>query len=1582
MEPLVRKRSGKLVPFSRFRIVNAIFKAMKAVGQGTRQDAEKVADKVAVQLYRQYFKKGDIPHVETIQDIIEKTLMGEGFPEVAKAYILYREKRRQAREIGKALVDGINLIEEYLGKEDWRVRENSNMNFSLQGLNFHVSSSIIARYWLEKLYPKDVAQAHIDGDFHIHDLGILGPYTYFGKEVIIAKYKDRLLTISFEALYEMVEEEEYILDSERKAYAKKPEKLFVLDKNGWTKVTRIVKKKKDKPMRFIKNRGGRSVIVTEDHPMITDNGEKMAKEVTGEDRLFTVDLKRLVANEKIFWQDKIDLLEEIIEKGWNFKEKVYFNGFPIEDYKFGEENGLLHTLSFSSPRYINLDEDFGYFTGFTLAEGYLSYEDDNTRCLSIVQKDVEILIKLNEILRKHGFFGCIVSKGNFFELRIRNPFLRFLFEKVFFISPGARNKGLPVEVLNYNLSFVKGLVAGLIDGDGSIDSNKTTLSIRIASRTMLNALSIVLSILGFTPRDRAIEGQGKEREIAGRKIVQRYPLYGVSFRKLEKIELPSEKYKNTQVSTKAWHDEEKDAWHKVINNEEVNIPDEWIYDITTETGTLIVNGMWNHNCVGWDLYDLLLRGFGGVVGKIESAPAKHFRSALGQIVNFFYTMQGEAAGAQAFSNFDTLLAPFIRYDKLSYPEVKQCIQEFLFNLNVPTRVGFQSLAWEEPVIIRKNGKIKILPIGELIDEEFKKHPDMILPNLDGYRNTSKDSFILPVNNGLEVLGWKEGKAVWLKVKGLVRHRVPHKKFIKIRTGRGEVFISPAHSLFAFDKNGKDIKPVTPSMLKTIKPNEKIEENSHIVGLKQVSVRCFKNLKEIDLVEIIKELPCEARSKIFVHLKEEAFEKIEKNIKTSGKTLKQAIYEFGYFDRRQYYKWKERKMVPFNFWLKYGDYEDGEIELSLRNYPEFKEKRKLAGKRLSAFLTILAFYITEGKASGTNFSISQAVPQAEEILSAGNFLGIISTEREFNGWSSKRKEFTSTKIKEIHFRGLLPYVIKMSAGFSSLTKEIPWYVFDLAPELKEEFLKVLFLGDGYYDRERNRYGFFSRSKKLIAGVAFLLASLGKYFVLSRKDKRTGVYGLFYYPQPVKPWPSEGDFIYVPVYEICEEEYNHEWEYDISVDSETECFIGGVGAVLYHNTPFTNLTFDLKPSKLYKDQAVIIGGKPQDSVYGEFHKEMSMINRAFCELMMEGDAKGRIFTFPIPTYNITKDFDWDNPDYEPLWEMTRKYGIPYFANFVNSDMDPDDARSMCCRLRLDQRELRKRGGGLFGANPLTGSIGVVTINLPRLGYFSTCEEEFFERLEALMELAKTSLEIKRKVIEDFTEKGLYPYSKVYLDSVKKARGEYWANHFSTIGIVGMNEACLNFLNAPIYTSEGKEFALKVLKFMREKIAEFQEQTGNLYNLEATPAEGTSYRLARIDKKKFPRIKTQGTPEVPYYTNSVHLPVNYTDDIFEILTHQDDLQVMFTGGTVVHLFVGEEIPDPEIVKELVRAIVTNFRLPYFSITPTFSVCPVHGYLPGKHEFCPYPHTKEDLERYGMETEVDESFLLKLPKEAYIKL
>ena len=401
-----------------------------------------------------------------------------------------------------------------------------------------------------------------------------------------------------------------------------------------------------------------------------------------------------------------------------------------------------------------------------------------------------------------------------------------------------------------------------------------------------------------------------------------------------------------------------------------------------------------------------------------------------------------------------------------------------------------------------------------------------------------------------------------------------------------------------------------------------------------------------------------------------------------------------------------------------------------------------------------------------------------------------------------------------------------------------------------------------------------------------------------------------------------------------------------------------------TPFTNITMDLHVPSILKDHPVIIGGVEKDETYSNFQPEMDMLNKAFAEVMMEGDAKGRVFTFPIPTYNITADFDWDNPNFEPIWKMTGKYGIPYFSNFVNSDMSPDDARSMCCRLRLDKRELLKRGGGLFGANPLTGSIGVVTINLPRIGYLAENENDFFDRLKKIILLAKESLSIKRKVLEKFTDKNLYPYTKFYLREIKSNTGLYWKNHFSTIGVIGMNEACLNFFGEDITTKQGQEFSLKVMDFIRDMMAEMQQETGELFNLEATPAEGTSYRLAKTDKKSFPEIICANENDyqkgaAPYYTNSTQLPVNYTDDIFETLMLQEELQTKYTGGTVLHIFLGELVSDTMTIKGLIKKVSNNFKLPYFTLTPTFSVCPSHGYLNGEQPICPV--CKQETEIYS---------------------
>ena len=391
-----------------------------------------------------------------------------------------------------------------------------------------------------------------------------------------------------------------------------------------------------------------------------------------------------------------------------------------------------------------------------------------------------------------------------------------------------------------------------------------------------------------------------------------------------------------------------------------------------------------------------------------------------------------------------------------------------------------------------------------------------------------------------------------------------------------------------------------------------------------------------------------------------------------------------------------------------------------------------------------------------------------------------------------------------------------------------------------------------------------------------------------------------------------------------------------------------------TPFTNITLDLECPKHMADNPVIIGGEIQDTTYGEYQEEMNMLNKALLEVLSEGDANGRVFTFPIPTVNITKDFNWDNPVIESLWEASAKYGIPYFSNFINSDMDPEDARSMCCRLRIDNRQLEYRGGGLFGSNPMTGSVGVVTINLPRLALKSKNEKEFFKGLAELMDMAKDSLETKRKVLERLTDANLYPYTKFYLRNIKQRFNQYWKNHFSTIGLIGTNEAALNLLGVDIGTEKGKAFAEKTLDFMRDRLVEYQKETGNNYNLEATPAEGTTYRLAQLDKASFPdraHFANGIGAEVkcPFYTNSSHLPVNYTDDLFELMDLQDNLQTKYTGGTVIHFFLGERMDDPQTLKKLVKTICENYKLPYFTFSPSFSICKNHGYIVGEHPECP---------------------------------
>ena len=798
-------------------------------------------------------------------------------------------------------------------------------------------------------------------------------------------------------------------------------------------------------------------------------------------------------------------------------------------------------------------------------------------------------------------------------------------------------------------------------------------------------------------------------------------------------------------------------------------------------------------CMGWDLQGLLLRGFTGVFGKITSKPAKHLHSALGQVVNFFYTLQGEAAGAEAFSSFDTYLAPFIAYDKLNHKEVKQAVQEFLFNCNVPTRVGFQCVSedteilsptgWKNYQEVRKgdiittfNLKTKILE-NKRVSYVFKKKYQGVMYRL---RNRIQDQLISP------------------------KHKVVRRKF-----NSEEYILDPIEEVI-----GLKSPSIIPVAGKNTKPDVKINDE-------QIKLMAWI-ISEGSIERALKFRSC----------------------------YRVSIYQSKIKNRGNY---KEIIRLLKYFKLKCSEYEVAALG------------DKVCRLRLNA-----------------------------------------ESSRTIHQWFGTRDN--------IHF--------------------IPPILFNLSKRQSRLFLETYLKGDGFEECKIS-----TTEMDILNGLQRICVSAEYGFTVLNRKPTIGQKDIYVlriikhketYIQRIEKVNYKGVIWSV-----------HTQNETIVARRQGKVFITG-------NTPFTNITLDLKVPKNMAKLSVIIGGKAQDRTYGEFQKEMDMLNKAFYEIIMEGDADQRVFTFPIPTINITKDFDWDNPAYKPMWEATAKYGINYFSNFINSELDPEDIRSMCCRLRLNNKELHHRGGGLFGSAPLTGSVGVVTINLPQIGYLSKTKKEFWERLERLMDLANESLEIKRKVLEDFMDKGLYPYSKFYLSEIKKLRKSYLANHFSTIGLIGLNEALLNFMGEDIVSEKGQKFALDILDFMRDRLLKYQKETGQIYNLEATPAEGTSYRLAEMDKKKYPDIITAGT-SAPYYTNSSQLPVDYDGGLLEALKLQDEFQTKYTGGTVFHAFLGEKISDASVIKNLIKKVFTKFRLPYFTLTPTFSICPNHGYLSGEHFTCP---------------------------------
>ena len=822
-------------------------------------------------------------------------------------------------------------------------------------------------------------------------------------------------------------------------------------------------------------------------------------------------------------------------------------------------------------------------------------------------------------------------------------------------------------------------------------------------------------------------------------------------------------------------------------------------------------------CAGWDLYDLLLRGFGGVPSKIESRPPKHFRTALGQLVNFLFTLQGETAGANAVSNFDTLLAPFIRYDNLSYPQVKQSMQEFLYNCMVPTRVGFQT------PFLNVSLDIKV--------PEFYKNQPVIIGG-----KTQKETygeFQEEINMFIKAFyeGLMEGDA----------------------KGRPMTFPIPTVSIT------KDFNWEDPTL-------DPLWEATAKYG-----VNYFSNFIQSDMK------PDDARSMCPLGGNEKVLIKSSRNrgLEYSGIRW---IYE-GHSNQKSYWIYGDGEFVEGKF----NKFENQEmIKVVLVN----NHSIEMSKEHLN--------FVVEGERSKTR------ILKGKE-LKIGMYL-----------------PYSLKSYKGEGGDGNLGYFVGAYAGDGSLDRDTS-VIFSLNKGQKNSVIKKLQeIAEKYFGAHFTITQ--SLDTKLLTLRVHSRAAVGlcRDFVNGKEREKYYAPNLFKMSKEFRQGIIEGHY---------------------ATD-------GGNRNRIYTSSPKMVETLNMLAATLgtttsiYKDNR---GGRLGSEA--NFAVLFYQLNRQKLEnIWFKKNKKLWVKIKSIEKIPNTTAYCFEVKNNEPLFTIGTTGVLTHN-----------------CRLRLDNRELYKRGGGLFGSNPSTGSIGVVTINLPRIGYLSKTKKEFFERLGHLMDLTKESLEIKRKALENFMEKGLYPYSKYYLASVKKLRDAYFGNHFATIGLMGMNEALLNFIGETTATKRGRKFALEVLDFMREKLVKYQKETGNLYNLEATPGEGTSYRQAKADKEKYPDIITAGTKEVPYYTNSSHLPVNYTDDIFEALKLQDELQVKYTGGTILHLFLGERISDPATAKNLVKRVFEKFHLPYITLTPTFSICPNHGYLDGEHFECPKCTIKQPCEVYS---------------------
>jgi len=1635
----VKKRDGAIVPFDEKKIEEAISKALTATNEADGRKAKRLAKKV-VKILERRFKKNEIPHVEQIQDIVEEVLILEGLVETAKAYILYREQRRRIREAVAVSEEAVERIDQYLEKLDWEVQENANMAFSLQGLNHYGVSYIVKKYWLNKIYPPEIRKANESGDFHIHNLDTLGPYCMgwdlydllmkgFGGvpgkvESKPAKHFNTALMQCVNFLYtlqgECYSEDTQVLTENGWKYfyeVKKGEKVFTLN----PKTNKI---ELQEPYRFyeydfegelynFKSKKA-DLLVTPGHRMLVDQYSPYSKEKY---RKKFVEAKNFNPN------------TQFIPKGgdWEGKEEKYFvlpaiQIFQIRNYReipfaknlafltntsevFGEVLSI-GDLKIKTPqpkfRYQLVEvlekkilmDDWLKFFGFWLAEGSTTLRKRKRRERKNPYYEYQVRISQNEgkkteefekVLKRLPFNYMKKKSGKKIEFVILNKQL-FLYLRQF---GKHEEKFIPKEIKNLSKRQLKILFDWMMRGDGYIGNGNIdyyTKSKKLADDIQEIALKLGLSANIYEKR------KGK------------FKWYRVAISKTKHFRFKKENIKKVNYKGK-------------------------VYCLEVPNHTLYV---------------------------------RRNRKAL---------WCGNCAGAVSFSNFDTLLAPFIRYDNLNYQQVKQALQEFLFNMAIPTRVGFQTpfsnitldlkpspvyakmpviiggkpqdktysefeeemkifdkalyevymegdakgrpfhfpiptinitkdFPWNEPAfegIFEASAKYGINYFANYINSEMKPedvrsmcleaNEEILIRNSKKIKRlTIKDVAENYKDGEFDKEGWveckKEGnlEVLSLNPETLKLEWVPVKRFLKIKDdkavevitedGKRAIF-SMKHPMAIYASNGiqmkfaKDIKIgekilVTNSLQhlqKTGNSEDKLKlKKVQPIPIKEVKLKKYKKLKEFYDIEL-------ERNHLFVHsLGQISFNCCRLRLDLTELYNRGGGGLFGSGSKTGCYD-EKTEILTENGWKYFKDLtledkvftltDDNRIELHhpIRLFEYNYEGKMIHFKSRTFDLLVTPNHrmVVDHKYKGKRMFVEAKdfKPYQHYIPKGGIWEG---EEKEWfvlppvvilqgAGPQSKFSEEELQTIRQLKNEGKTIYQIAESFNCSPVTisnvctkenygnRERVRIRYE-APPLKikmDDWLKFfgIWLAEGSTDNEK------------------IAPDHGYRVVISQKSKEKR--------EQIKEVLNRLPFNYSEERDTFVIHNKQLWAYLRQFGNKYTKFISkeiknlsrrqlkilfdwmvkGDGYVRKTNGQINYWTAS---KRLADDLQEIILKLGWHATIKERKKKTSQI---------KGREVKTNVVYEIGVHRKTKHFTFTHK--ERIKNQIREV---YYKGKV-----------YCCEVSNHTVYVRRNGKATWCGN----SIGVVTINLPRIGYLSKTKKEFFERLARVMDLAKESLEIKRKTIENFIEKGLYPYSRYYLQDIKQMRGKYWANHFSTIGLVGMNECLLNFMGENIATKRGRKFALEVLDFMRERLVKYQEETGNIYNLEATPAESTAFRLALKDKEKYPDIITAGTKKVPYYTNSSMLPVNFTDDLFEALKLQDEIQCKYTGGVVFHIFLGERMQNGEGVKRLVKKVFENFKLPYITITPTFSICPVHGYLEGEHFFCPKCIVKQPCEVYS---------------------